>query len=169
MREITFADEISKPIEILMFEKLKIGEIGSVGFIIAPFVRHNLYKIPQIFNEWNGVEFDTILKCVKRRLRTSTSSSGSEFFSSLASNASINKPVTQKGKDAEGTSKVKKSLPRPVNLFHWEINITQKKTECKYARVKNYIRKKVNFAEKNSIFRKVMRLMTFLIFFRFPD
>ncbi len=74
VREITFADEISKPIEILMFEKLKVGEIGSVGFIIAPIVRHNLYKIPHIFNEWKGDEFDAILKSVEKRLCESTSS-----------------------------------------------------------------------------------------------
>jgi len=73
-REIIFADQISKPIEILMFERLEIGSIGGIGFIIAPIVRHNLYKIPQIFKDWKGTEFDTILKCVKGHLRPSTGS-----------------------------------------------------------------------------------------------
>jgi len=39
-----------------LFESLKIGEIGSVVFIIAPIVRHNLYKTPQIFNEWGHLQ-----------------------------------------------------------------------------------------------------------------
>jgi len=74
VREITFADQISKPLEILMFERLEVGQIGGVGFIIAPIVRHNLYKIPQIFYVWNGDEFDAILNSLKRRVRLSTGS-----------------------------------------------------------------------------------------------
>ncbi len=52
-----------------MFERLNVGEIGSVGFIITPIVRHNLYKIPDIFNKWTGSEFDIILKSIQSRLR----------------------------------------------------------------------------------------------------
>jgi len=73
-REIQYADQISKPIEILMFERLEIGNIGGIGLIITPIVRHNLYKTPQIFKYWKGTEFDTILKGVKRHLRPSTGS-----------------------------------------------------------------------------------------------
>jgi len=77
VKKITFADQALKPLAILMFERLEIGKIGSVGFIIAPIVRHNLYTIPQIFNEWDGTEFDTILKNAKRLLRPSTGSATS--------------------------------------------------------------------------------------------
>ena len=55
-----------------MFERLNIGEISGVGFIITPIVRHNLYKTPDIFNEWTGSEFDAILKSIKSRLRPVT-------------------------------------------------------------------------------------------------
>jgi hypothetical protein len=51
-----------------MFERLNIGEIGGVGFIITPVVRHNVYKTPEIFNEWTGTDFEAILKSIKSRL-----------------------------------------------------------------------------------------------------
>jgi len=97
VREITFADQISKPLEILMFEKLKVDETGEIGFIIAPIVRHNLYKIPHIFKNWEGTEFDAILKCVKRHLRPSTGSAANRPSSSKPSHDSI------KCKEAEVT------------------------------------------------------------------
>jgi len=55
-----------------MFERLNIGEIGGVGFIITPVVRHNVYKTPEIFNEWTGSDFEAILKSIKSRLRPAT-------------------------------------------------------------------------------------------------
>ncbi len=148
VREITFADEISKPIEILMFEKLKVGEIGSVGFIIAPIVRHNLYKIPQIFNEWKGDEFDAILRSVEKRLCPSSGSAAIGQSSSVASYDSINKPVTPKWKKSE-ESEVEMNFPISVNELTRSPNTTHEGTECKYARVKNYIRKKVIFKFKS--------------------
>jgi hypothetical protein len=132
VREITFADQSSKPLEILMFERLKVNEIGEIGFIIAPIIRHNLYKIPQIFNEWTGTEFDAILMSVKRRLRPPTGSVASRPSSSVVSNASrpsssvaskASRPsssvafnesrpkvVTQKWREAEGNFSHKISL-----------------------------------------------------------
>jgi len=107
VREITFADQISKPLEIIMWEKLKIDECGEIGFIISPIIRHNLYKIPQIFNDWEGTEFDTILKCVKSRLRPSTGSSAGRQSSSKAAHDKTNIDNSQK-REAEVT-KVKGS------------------------------------------------------------
>jgi len=104
-REIAFADKLSKPIEILMFERLEIGDIGSIGFIINPIVRHNLYKIPQIFKDWKGTEFDTILKCVKGHLRPSTGSAANRPSSSKASNDTINTQATKKCKAEETKAK----------------------------------------------------------------
>jgi len=116
VREITFADQISKPLEILMCEKLKVDEIGEIGFIIAPIVRHNLYKIPQIFRNWKGPEFDTILKCVKRHLRPSTGSAANRPSSSKASNDRKNTQANEKCEDevtkAKGTQKASGSLEK---------------------------------------------------------
>ena len=113
VREITFADQISKPLEILMCEKLKVDEIGEIGFIITPIVRHNLYKIPQIFTNWKGTEFDTILKCVKKRLRPSTGSAANRH-------ESTNTHATQKCGEAEvtkakGPLKASRSLEKATN------------------------------------------------------
>jgi len=118
-REIAFADGLSKPIEILMFEKLEIGNIGSIGFIITPNVRHNLYKIPQIFKHWKGTEFDTILKCLKGHLRPSTGSAANRPSSSKASNDTINTQATMKSKaevsKAKGNQKASGSPEKGTN------------------------------------------------------
>jgi hypothetical protein len=108
VREITFADQYSKPLEILMFERLNIDEIGEIGFIIVPIVRHNLYKIPHIFNDWKGTEFDAILKSVNRRLRPSTGSAACRPSSSVSSKASMNKPATQEERRGAEESEVEK-------------------------------------------------------------
>ncbi len=120
VREITYADQISKPLEILMCEKLKVDEIGEIGFIIAPIVRHNLYKIPQIFRNWKGPEFDTILKCVKRHLRPSTGSAANRPSSSKASHDTKNTQATQKCEEdeatnAKGTKKTSEGLEKNTN------------------------------------------------------
>ncbi len=112
-----------------MFERLTISEIGEIGFVIAPIVRHNLYKTPQIFNDWTGTEFDAILKSVKRRLRPSTGSAASKPSSSVASDASINKPVTQKWKETEATE-VDRSPQRPGSQLLGQTDLTQKEIKC---------------------------------------
>jgi len=119
-REIKYADQISKPIEVLMFERLEIGNIGDLGFIIAPIARHNLYETPQIINNWKGTEFDTILKCVKRRLRPSTGSAANRPSSSEASHDKINTQATQKCEEdeatnAKGTKKTSEGLEKNTN------------------------------------------------------
>ncbi len=67
-REICFADQMSKPLEVLMFERLNMSEIGGVGFIITPIVRHPVYKTPDLLNEWSGQNFEGILKSIKSHL-----------------------------------------------------------------------------------------------------
>ena len=51
-----------------MLENLNVIEIGEVGFIINPLVRHNVYKTPRLLNEWSGNEFEGILKSIKSHL-----------------------------------------------------------------------------------------------------
>ena len=77
IREMNYADAtLKKPLEILMFEKLNIAEIGGVGFIITPLVRHNVYKTPRLLNYWSGKEFEDILKSIKSHLRPVTGIKG---------------------------------------------------------------------------------------------
>lgn len=91
----------------------------------------------KIFNDWTGTEFDAILKSVKRRLRPSTGSAASKPSSSVASDASINKPVTQKWKETEATE-VDRSPQRPGSQLHERTDLTQKEIKCeKYSTPKN--------------------------------
>ena len=59
-----------------MFERLNIAEIGGIGFIITPLVRHNVYKNPQLLNEWSGSEFKDILNSIKSHLKPLTEIEG---------------------------------------------------------------------------------------------
>ena len=69
IREINFASEAKKTMIVLMFEKLEINEIGSVGFIISPLTRFNCYNDKNIFYTWSGPVFDSILKSLNNCLK----------------------------------------------------------------------------------------------------
>ena len=43
VREILIVDQISKQLEILIFEKLEIGKIGGVGLIIALYISSQFF------------------------------------------------------------------------------------------------------------------------------
>jgi len=45
-----------------MFERLLIDNLGEIGFIIGPLVRHNVYKSSDLLKNWSGDQFDNILK-----------------------------------------------------------------------------------------------------------
>lgn len=47
-----------------MFERLMMDEIPDVGFLIDPLVRFNVYKSPEIFENWSGQQFDSILGAI---------------------------------------------------------------------------------------------------------
>ena len=79
IRELNFASESKKTMIILMFERLQINEIGSVGFIISPLTRFNCYNDKNIFYTWCGPIFDTILKSVNNCLNGITESKWDTF------------------------------------------------------------------------------------------
>ncbi len=54
--------------EILMFERLLIDNLGEIGFIIGPLVRHNVYKSSDLLKNWSGDQFDNILKSIERSI-----------------------------------------------------------------------------------------------------
>ncbi len=80
---MTYADSIMKPIEIIMFEKLKIDEIGIIGFIINPILKHNFYTYPKNFDEWKEEQLDAIVKSIRQHQITEKTDRPS---SSLTSN-----------------------------------------------------------------------------------
>jgi len=73
---------------------------------------------------------------------SSTGSAASKRSSSDVSNASINKPVAQEWKRAEEIE-VEMTFTIQINELLKEFNSTQEGTECKYSRVKKFIKKKV--------------------------
>ncbi len=56
--------------EVLMFERLLINDLGEIGFIIGPLVRHNVYKSADLLHTWSGDIFDVILKSIMGQLST---------------------------------------------------------------------------------------------------
>lgn len=73
IREITFASETKKPLVVLMFERLMVNDMGSVGFIVSPLTRFNCYSDKNIFNDWSGDIFESFLKSVNNYLTDSSS------------------------------------------------------------------------------------------------
>ena len=69
--EIDYAKNLKKNIIVLMFERIPIAELGGVGFIIGPKVRFNCYKEPQIFDNWSGDLFNSIIEAVNDCLGSS--------------------------------------------------------------------------------------------------
>ena len=67
--ELDFAGNGSKKIIVLMFERLDMSAIGGVGFTIGPMVRFNCYRSPEIFQNWTGNTFDSILAAIKSHLK----------------------------------------------------------------------------------------------------
>ena len=63
---------------ILMLERLEIGDLGGLGFIINPLVRINCYKFSE---HWKKENFETV-------------------YESVVSNLNINNPA--KDKELEG-------------------------------------------------------------------
>jgi tetratricopeptide (TPR) repeat protein len=74
IREITFASDSKKPIVVLMFQDLPINELGSVGFIIGPLLRHNCFSDINIFHSWSGDCFNSILKSINSLLNKRSNS-----------------------------------------------------------------------------------------------
>jgi len=74
IREITFASESKRPIVVLMFQDLPINELGSVGFIIGPLLRHNCFNDINIFHSWSGDCFNSILKSINSILNKRSNS-----------------------------------------------------------------------------------------------
>ena len=75
-RELNYASDLKKPIIVLMFENLKIDTInGSVGFIISPLLRCNLYnemdRIKQ--GNWKNPNMDSVIKTIESKIDNSTS------------------------------------------------------------------------------------------------
>jgi hypothetical protein len=56
-----------------MFERLLIDNLGEIGFIVGPMVRHNVYKSPELLSTWSGDAFNAILISIKRHLSTTKS------------------------------------------------------------------------------------------------
>lgn len=69
--EIDYAKVLKKNIIVLMFERVPITDLGGVGFIIGPKVRFNCYKDPQIFDNWSGDVFNSIMEAVNDSLGSS--------------------------------------------------------------------------------------------------
>ena len=73
-KEITFANELQKPLIVLMMERIELRELGAVGFIISPKTRFMCYKEPEMFNNSSSKVFDTIIKSIKMELNSSNNS-----------------------------------------------------------------------------------------------
>jgi hypothetical protein len=56
-----------------MFERLLIDNLGEIGFIVGPLVRHNCYKSPELLSTWSGDAFNSVLISIKRHLPTTKS------------------------------------------------------------------------------------------------
>lgn len=56
-REVEFASTLKKPMVVLMLERLEIGDLGGLGFLINPFVRINCYKYPE---RWMKKNFEAV-------------------------------------------------------------------------------------------------------------
>ena len=41
-----------------------MDDIPDVGFLIDPLVRYNVYKNPEIFENWSGPQFDSIVGAI---------------------------------------------------------------------------------------------------------
>lgn len=70
--EIDYAKNLKKKFIVLMFERISMFDLGGVGFIIGPKVRFNCYKQPEMFNQWSGSIFDTIVEAIKENLSDSS-------------------------------------------------------------------------------------------------
>lgn len=75
IREINFASESKKKMIVLMFEKLAINELNSVGFIISPLTRFNCFNDSTMLNKWTGPIFDSIIKSINSSLNILPSNS----------------------------------------------------------------------------------------------
>ena len=82
-REISYATNINKPLIVLMFEDLAIADIsGSVGFIITPLLRFNLFNdmhtIP--YGDW-GSNMNSAIKAIESKVKVNESDSKTNDFS----------------------------------------------------------------------------------------
>lgn len=77
IREINFASESKKKMIVLMFEKLVINELNSVGFIISPLTRFNCSNDSSMLYKWSGPIFDSIIKSINSSLNINISPSSS--------------------------------------------------------------------------------------------
>lgn len=68
IQEINWAKLNKKPLIVLMFEDVDVTELESVGFIIAPLLRINLFEDKQVINSWNGPKFDELIKAINNAL-----------------------------------------------------------------------------------------------------
>lgn len=64
IHEINWAYNRHKKFVVLMFERLMMDDIPDVGFLIDPLVRYNVYKNPEIFENWSGPQFDSIVGAI---------------------------------------------------------------------------------------------------------
>ena len=68
--EINHARNVGKPLVILMMERLKIKELGGVGFIIGPLIRINAYNFEKqgFFEESSNNLITQIIKNIDEKL-----------------------------------------------------------------------------------------------------
>ncbi|CAF0911769.1 unnamed protein product [Brachionus calyciflorus] len=64
--EFQYANDINKIVVILFLDRLKIEELGGIGFVMSGLVRINCYKHP---DTWFDEDFDEILKSINQNLK----------------------------------------------------------------------------------------------------
>lgn len=85
IHEINWAYNRRKKFIVLMFERLMMEDIPDVGFLIDPLVRHNIYKTPEIFEEWSGWAFEPIINAIRVIIEPNASSNRSLGMSRCSS------------------------------------------------------------------------------------
>ena len=71
VREITLAATEKKPMLVLMFENLKMNELGDVGFIINPIARFNCYQENSFLTDNSNHIFECLIKAIEKCLGSS--------------------------------------------------------------------------------------------------
>ena len=87
-KEISYANMLRLPIIALMYEDVPMHELESVGFIINPLLRINLFENPEELTNWAGSKSEELIKAINSSLVKTTNVSSITMSTSPSSNSS---------------------------------------------------------------------------------